>query len=189
MMEHLLEISLGLGLAAACGLRVFLPLTVLAWAAQTGQVPLGSEFQWLHSPVALGILSVATVVEVAAYYIPFVDNALDALATPAATVAGTLVAAATMGEVSPAVQWTLAAIAGGGLATGVQVGTVKARALASVTTAGIGNSVLSTAENGTSLTVALLAVLFPFLALGFFLFVTLGVYFFLRRRAPAPETA
>jgi hypothetical protein len=189
MMHFFLEISLGLGLAAACGFRVFLPLLVLSVSAHNGQVQLGPEFQWLATTPALVVLSTATILEVLGYYFPFVDNALDAVATPAATLAGTLATAAILTDLPPAFHWALAAIAGGGLATGIQVGTVKARALASMTTLGTGNAVLSTAENGTSASVALVAVLFPFLALGFLTLTLLTAYFLLKRRQRAPAPA
>src|SRR5215469_9762723 len=94
-----LSIALGIGLAAAVGFRVFLPMLVMSIAASTGHLALGSGFAWLATPAALVMLSVATVLEILAYYIPGVDNLLDMIATPAALIAGTVVSAAVMTDV------------------------------------------------------------------------------------------
>src|SRR4029077_18738204 len=111
-----LPIVLGVGLAAATGFRVFLPLLIVSGAAYSGHLPLADNFAWLETSSALIMLGVAAFVEVLAYYVPGVDNLLDTLATPAALVAGTVVSAAVMTDVPPMVKWTAAVIAGGGVA-------------------------------------------------------------------------
>ena len=83
-----LSIALGVGLAAAVGFRVFLPLLVMSIAAYFGHLHLSSGFAWLGSAPALLMLSVAAVLEIIAYYIPGVDSVLDALATRRALIAG-----------------------------------------------------------------------------------------------------
>ena len=113
-----LSIALGLALAAATGFRVFLPMLIASIAAHTGHLPLGEHFTWLGSLPAMIMLAVAATAEVAAYYIPVVDNVLDALATPAALVAGSLVAAAVMVDLPPLVKWSAAIIGGAGAASG-----------------------------------------------------------------------
>src|SRR5499427_8522637 len=72
--DLVLSIALGIGLAAAVGFRVFLPMLVMSVAASTGHLALGSGFAWLATPAALVMLSVATVLEILAYYIPGIDN-------------------------------------------------------------------------------------------------------------------
>src|SRR6476660_2833983 len=111
-----LSIVLGVGLAAATGFRVFLPLLIVSGAAYTGHLPLADSFIWLGTPSALTMLGVAALVEILAYYVPGVDNLLDTLATPAALVAGTLVSAAVITDLPPMLKWTTAIIAGGGVA-------------------------------------------------------------------------
>src|ERR1700745_2778483 len=101
-----LSIVLGVGLAAATGFRVFLPMLIVSGAAYTGHLPLADSFAWLGTPSALTMLGVAAVVEILAYYAPGVDNLLDSLATPAALVAGTIVSAAVMTDVPPMAKWT-----------------------------------------------------------------------------------
>jgi uncharacterized protein DUF4126 len=108
-----LSIALGIGLAAATGFRMFLPMLVMSAAAYTGHVQLADSFVWLGTPSALTLLGVAALAEILAYYIPGVDNLLDALATPAAFVAGTVVAAAVVTDLPPLVKWSTAIIAGG----------------------------------------------------------------------------
>src|SRR5271170_7447392 len=112
--DFTISIVLGIGLAAATGFRVFLPMLIVSGAAYTGHLSLDHNFAWLGTPSALTMLGVAAFAEIVAFYIPVVDNMLDTLATPAAFVAGSVVAAAVMTDQPPMVKWTAAVIAGGG---------------------------------------------------------------------------
>ena len=160
-----LSVALGVALAAAVGFRVFLPMLVMSVAAHTGHLALGSGFAWLASAPALVMLSVAAVLEVLAYYIPVVDNLLDAIAAPAALLAGTLVSAAVMIELPPMVKWTTAVIAGGGAAGLTQGLTSLLRAKSTLMSGGVGNHVICTGELAAALTVSLLALIAPLAAL------------------------
>src|SRR5262244_983503 len=131
-----LSIVLGVGLAAAAGFRVFLPMLVVSVASYTGHLSLGDSFAWLGTPAALTMLGAAALAEIAAYYIPGIDNLLDALATPAAFVAGTIVSAAVMTDLPPMVKWTAAIIAGGGVAGLTQGVTAMLRPKSTVLTGG-----------------------------------------------------
>src|SRR5262249_35844227 len=149
---------------------------VVSIAAYTGHLSLDQNFAWLATPSALTALGVAAVLEVLAYYIPAVDNLLDALATPASLVAGTLVSAAVMTDVPPVVKWPAAVLAGGGAAGLTQAGTAMLRAKSTVFTGGLGNSVISTVELAGALLVSLLALAAPLAALAvviFFLWLTM----------------
>lgn len=160
-----LSVALGIGLAAATGLRLFVPMLVASAAAYTGHLPLSENFAWLGTLPALMLLGVAAVVEILAYYIPGVDNLLDSLATPAAFVAGTVIAAAVMTDLPPMVKWAAAIIAGGGVAGLTQSLTTVARAKSTVFTGGLGNAAIASAEFGGSLVVSLLALAAPLLTL------------------------
>ncbi|MCP1659782.1 DUF4126 domain-containing protein [Neisseria perflava] len=160
----LLSIALGIGLAASSGFRVFLPLFALSLSAYFGLWPINENFQWLASTPALIILGVATVVEIGAYLIPFLDNLLDTLAVPLAGLAGTAVMASTTADLSPAVTWTLAIIAGGGAAAAIKGAGATTRAASTVTTAGLANPVVSVAETGMAAVMAVLSLFLPFLA-------------------------
>ena len=165
-----ISIVLGVSLAAATGFRIFLPMLIVSLAAYSGHLPLDNNFAWLATPSALATLSVAAVAEILAYYVPAVDNLLDALAAPAALVAGVVVSAAVMTDVPPLVKWTAAVIAGGGVAGLTQGVTTMLRAKSTILTAGTGNVVISTAELGGALLVSLLALAAPLLALGVVIF-------------------
>lgn len=182
------SILIGLGLAAACGFRVFVPLLVMSLAsrAEVGLLSLGDNFDWIASTPALLAFGAATLLEIAGYYIPWVDNLLDAIATPTAIVAGILVTASAMtGDVNPFFKWTLAVLAGGGTTAVFQGITATARQLSSFTTGGLGNPILATAEAGGSAILAVLAITLPILAI--LLVITL-LFFGVRRllvRRPA----
>jgi hypothetical protein len=174
--DLVLSIALGVGLAAATGFRVFVPLLVVSGAAYTGHLSLGESFAWLATPAALTMLSAAALAEILAYYIPGVDNLLDTLATPAAFVAGTIISAAVMTELPPLLKWTAAVIAGGGAAGLTQGVTAMLRANSTVWTGGLGNPVIATAELGGALLVPLLALAAPlaaFAAVIFFIWLAL----------------
>jgi uncharacterized protein DUF4126 len=160
-----LSIALGVGLAAATGLRLFLPMLVVSVAAYTGHLPLSDHFAWLATPAALVLLSVAAVAEILAYYIPGVDNLLDTLATPAAFVAGTVISAAVITDLPPMVKWAAAIIAGGGIAGLTQTTSAVLRAKSTVLTGTLANPVIATAEFGGSLLVSLMALVAPLLTL------------------------
>ncbi len=159
-----LSIALGIGLAAAVGLRVFLPLLVMSIAACTGHLALSSGFAWLATAPALLMLSVAALLEILAYYVPGLDNALDAIATPAALIAGTVASAAVMADLPPIVRWTTAVIAGGGAAGLTQGFTSLLRAKSTLTTAGLGNHLVATGELTGALLLSLLALAAPLAA-------------------------
>ena len=163
-MEWLTSICLGLGLSAACGFRVFVPMLGMSIAAQAGYLNLADGFDWIGSVPALVCFAVATVLEIGAYYFPWVDNALDSIATPAAVVAGTILTASVITDMNPLLQWTVAIIAGGGSAGVVQSGSVLLRGASTVTTGGSANFVVSTAEWIGSLVTTVLAIVLPILA-------------------------
>ncbi|MFW1766105.1 DUF4126 domain-containing protein [Acinetobacter bereziniae] len=163
-METLLSLCIGVGLSAACGFRVFVPLLVMSIASLMGWFEPMKGFEWLAIPSVCIGLAVATVCEIGAYYIPWVDNALDTIATPAAMVAGTLTTmAVSSGEMSQFASWAAAIIVGGGTATAVQMGTVAVRGLSTATTGGIANPVVSTGEWIGAIVVSVLSLIVPVL--------------------------
>ena len=188
MMNEVMAIFAGVGLAAACGFRVFVPLFITSLVAG-GHVDLLSEMdveamlgdqQWLGNPAVTLALGIATALEIGSYYIPWLDNLLDTVATPAAVVAGTFITAAMLPEFigDGSVKWIAATIAGGGTAGLVQGAAVITRGTSTATTGGIGNPVISTAELGGSVLTAGLAILMPIVAGALVLIL---MYFVLRR--------
>jgi hypothetical protein len=163
LLESLLSIALGIGLAAAAGFRVFVPLLVAGIAARTGVLPLTDGFQWLASTAALLTLGTAAVFEVLAYYIPGVDHVLDVLAGPAAIAAGIVASASVMADIPQAVMWPVAIIAGGGVAGLTKGSTALLRAKSGVMTAGLANPIVATVETVGATGIAILAIAVPLL--------------------------
>jgi hypothetical protein len=168
-MEHFADtavpVALGLALAAATGFRVFIPMLVAGLAARGGYLPLADSLDWIATTPALIMLAIAAVTEVAAYYVPVLDNLLDGIAGPVAVGAGIAVSYAVMGDLPPMLKWSLAIIAGGGAAAATQGATTLLRGASTVLTGGIGNSVLATGEIVGAILLSLLAILLPYLAL------------------------
>jgi hypothetical protein len=160
----LLSVLLGVGLSAACGFRIFVPFLLVGIAARTGHVAIGPSFAWMASTPALIALAVATVLEIGAYYIPWLDHVLDVIATPAAVVAGMIMTASVVTGIDPMLKWTLALIAGGGIAGTVQALTVGTRKVSLLTTGGLGNPVVSTIELFGAVVLTVLAIALPILA-------------------------
>ena len=186
---NLLSIAVGLGLSAACGFRVFLPFAALSLAAISGYLPLTPQFAWLGSWQALLILSTATVLEIGAYYIPWLDNLLDTIATPAAVLAGALVSVAVLVDLPPEIKWGVVAIAGG-TAGVVQTGSVLTRALSSAFTGGLGNVVVASGELVGAALMSLLAIVAPFAALLLVIILLITIANrLLRRRRKVGESA
>ncbi|MEM6456568.1 MAG: DUF4126 domain-containing protein [Acidobacteriota bacterium] len=184
MMEStLLSLAAGMGLAAACGFRVFIPLLVMSLAARGGHLELAETFTWIESTPALLAFGAATTLEVLGYYVPWIDNLLDTMATPSAVVAGTVAMGSQTLAFDPWLGWTLAAIGGGGAAGAVQGVTVVTRSLSSFATGGLGNPLVSTLEGAAAIGLTLLAVIMPLIAVFVLLVVmTLLLRMILRRR-------
>ena len=187
--EALLSLGVGVGLAAAAGLRVFLPLLLLGSAARLGWLPLTGGFEWLASGVGLGTLGVATVLEIGAYYVPWIDNLLDIVAGPSAVVAGVVATAAVTTDLPPPVRWAAAIIAGGGTAGLVQSVTTVARLKSSALTGGLGNPLLATLEWAGALVTSLLAIVFPMVAILIVMSTAVLARWATRRFFPRPRVA
>jgi hypothetical protein len=179
--QTILSIFLGIGLASASGFRVFLPLFALSLASYFHVFEINENWLWIGGMPALITLGIAMIVEIGAYYIPFVDNLLDTIATPLAAIAGTVVMASTMIDVSPMMSWVTAIIAGGGTATAMQGMTTVTRLASSVKTGGLGNPIVSTAETGTAITLSSLAIFMPIIAVVFVIIIFSIVYLIYRK--------
>lgn len=164
-MDQFIAIAIGLGLAAACGFRVFVPLFAASIAVHGGNLPVAAGFDWLGSQEAMVAFGSATLLEVGAYYVPWLDHALDVIATPAAMLAGMVASAAVMVDVPPLLKWTVALIGGGGLAGLMQGATVALRAKSGLLTGGIANAAVSSLELVGAAGTAILAIVLPLVCL------------------------
>ncbi len=184
-----MSIMIGVALSATCGFRVFVPLLAVNIGTRAldanGQplIELAGGFDWLSSDIALMVFLVATLFEIGGYYIPWIDNLLDTIASPASIVAGTVITASFVDGMDPWLQWLLGVIAGGGAAGAVQATTVVARAGSTVTTGGLGNPIVASVEtSGAFLGSALSIVAVKFAIVLFVLLLGGGVWIWWRRR-------
>ncbi|HJR34565.1 MAG TPA: DUF4126 domain-containing protein [Gemmatimonadales bacterium] len=175
-MDSLIGVGVGLGLAAAAGFRIFIPLLALSIGAASGKLPLASGFEWVGATPALIAFGTAAVLEVLGYFIPYVDHLLDVVATPAAVGAGMLATAALATELPPLLKWSAVIIGGGGLAGLVQGATALLRLKSTALTGGAGNPAVATFELFGSVTMLILALVLPLLAVGLALFLVVAVF-------------
>ena len=184
-----MSILIGIALSATCGFRVFVPLLAVNIGTRAkdadGQplIELAAGFDWLSSDIAMMIFLVAAIFEIGGYYIPWIDNLLDSVASPAAIVAGTLITASFITGMDPWLQWLLALIAGGGVAGAVQATTVVTRASSTVTTGGLGNPIVSSVETSGAFLGSALSILAAPFAIGVFvLLLGSGLWIWFQRR-------
>jgi hypothetical protein len=179
--DTILGLGIGVGLAAASGLRVFVPLLVLSIASRAGYVHLSQGFDWIATTPATVAFGAATVLEIGAYYVPWLDNLLDTIAGPAAVVAGIVASASVLVDVPPLLKWSIAIVAGGAAAGAVQASTSVLRLKSTAVTGGLANPLLATAELVGSLVTSALAIVAPLIAILLIGFVVFIVYRFSRR--------
>jgi len=182
--ETIISIFLGIGLAASVGFRVFLPLFALSIASYFGVWDLNESWEWIGSLAAVITLGVATLVEIFAYFIPWVDSVLDSIAIPLAAIAGTAVMVATVSDLDPVVTWSLAIIAGGGTATAIRGASATSRLASTATTGGLGNPVISAVETGTAVVVTTASIFVPILAVLLVIIILVIIFSIYRKLRP-----
>ena len=154
-------ILLGIGLSASAGFRVFIPLLVAAIAGKLGWLPLTDSFHWMSSWAAIACFGTDTIIEIAAFYIPVIDNLLDTITTPMALVAGTLLTTSVLPIDSEMMKWIMGILVGGGSAGIIQTGTSLLRLASTKTTGGLGNPVVSTTEHALAFGTSVFSVWIP----------------------------
>ncbi len=166
--ETALGLCIGVSLAAACGFRVFVPLLVMALGSKAGFISMGDGFEWMSSWPAIVGFSVAGTLEVGAYYVPWIDHALDTVATPAAVIAGTLATASQVDHMHPMMTWATGMIAGGGAAGVTQLATISTRGVSTIVSGGtlspIVTPVMATVQAVIAIALSVLAVVVPLIA-------------------------
>lgn len=162
--SYILSAFIGIGLAAASGFRVFMPMFAVSLASFMGWIDMPETFAWLSGLPTLITTGIAMLLEILAYYIPFVDNILDSINIPLAAVAGSVLFASQFTGLEAFPQWALALIAGGGTAATISAGFAGTRAASSTTTGGLGNSVVATTETAGAGILSALAFAAPIIA-------------------------
>ncbi len=193
-MDIVLQVLVGIGLAATCGFRVFVPLFVMSIAGLSGYMDFSAGFEWIAGYPALIIFGVATVIEIVAYFVPYVDNILDMASLPISIVAGIIIFASVVTDVDPILRWTMALVAGGSIAAATSLLSNGIHALSTATTGGTANPAVSTVESGASIVMTVLSIVLPIVGI---VVVALVVFLIARRlirkkkaappQPPAPE--
>jgi hypothetical protein len=179
-MELFLHAAVGIGLSAAAGFRILVPFLIAGIAANQGYLTLSPNMAWMGNELAIIAIAVATALEVLVYFIPVVDNLMDTIEVPIATIAGVILTASVTGDMDPFLRWSLALIAGGAVAGTTSAFTSLTR-LASTAAAGpVGNITVSSAELASSTLLSILAIAVPVIVL--FIVAVLLVLAFRRRR-------
>ena len=180
-LPYVLSAFIGIGLAAATGFRVFLPMFAVSLASYLHWIPMNEQFEWLAGLPALITTGIATIAEILAYYIPFIDHLLDTISIPMATVAGSVLFASQFADLGTFPQWALALIAGGGTAATISSGFAGIRAASTATTGGLGNSVVGTTETAGAGIMTFLAMAAPIIAAICAIGLVISVIFFGRK--------
>ncbi len=176
-------IGAAFGLSASAGLNAYIPLMVVALTARfTNLINLSEPYDLLTSWPVIGVLAVLLVIEVTVDKIPAVDTANDLLQTFVRPAAGAVMFAANanvINDLNPVV----ALVAGILLAGSVHATKTAVRPAITGTTAGLGNPIVSLAEDVIAVVASIAAIFLP-LVVGIItiIFLLFAWRFWLRRR-------
>lgn len=180
-LPYIISAFIGIGLAAATGFRIFMPMFAVSLASYFGWIPVNESFDWLTGLPTLIATGIAMIAEVMAYYIPFIDHLLDTMSVPLATIAGSVMFASQFADLGTFPQWALALIAGGGTAAAISSGFAGTRAASTATTGGLGNSVVATTETAGAGLMSFLALAAPVIAFIVALGLVIAVFIYGRK--------
>ena len=176
-MDALSAAAFGVVLAATAGLRAFLPVFSASLVAWMTDLPLPDNLAWLERPQTVAIFGVATLLEILGDKIPVVDHALDSIQVLTKPVLAVLAATPFLYQLSPEYSVAIGILLGAPLALGVHSAKATARLGSTATTAGMGNPLLSVAEDVAAITSIVLGFLVPLLAL---VFMAVTIFFVAR---------
>ena len=162
----LTNVAMGIALSACAGFRVFVPMLAASIAAHFNIIDLPTDLEWLGGWPAMICFGTASIAEIGAYYIPFLDNILDTIATPLSIIAGTVLSFSIfpITDQEPMLRWGTALLTGGTAAGTIHLGTGLLRLFSSKATAGTGNVVLATTENAAAISGSVLSFIIPVVA-------------------------
>ncbi len=184
MMETILAICIGLALSATVGFRIFTPLLITGVFVHLDWLTLSEGFSWIGSTPAIIAFAAATLFEVAVNYIPAVGSFMKMIATPIAALAGILLTASFIGDMSPFLEWSIAIIGGGGVAT---TSHATITAVKGVSETALLSPAVSAAEDATAILVPILIFIAPILAILFLLSMGYMIFKLYRRFLYRPK--
>lgn len=167
-METILAICIGLALSATVGFRIFTPLLVTGIFTKVDWITLSEGFDWIGSTPALIAFGAATLIEVAVNYIPAIGSFMKVLATPLAAIAGVLLTASFVGDMNPLLEWSIAIIGGGGVATASHTAVTAVKGFSE---ASFLSPIIAVVEDVTATVVPIAIFLLPFLAIVFVILI------------------
>ena len=163
MLELLPTLGRTLGFSFAAGINLYATVAILGLASRYGWVQLPEQFRVFDNDLVIGAALVLYVVEFVADKVPWVDSMWDAVHTVIRPAGGALIAVATLGEASPAVEG-LAALLGGTLAAGSHLTKSGTRAMANTSPEPFSNWALSISEDVFVIGLGFLALKYPTIA-------------------------
>ncbi len=163
--DIILQVLMAITLAAATGLRAFLPLFIVSIAAHFFGLPLSDSFKFLGDSRAVFVFGLATLIEILGDKIPAVDNFLDSVQTFLKPILALLASVAVLSKLDPLLALVIAIAISGTVTLPTQLTKGGVRLVSSGTTGGIANPFISIIEDITSLILSLLAILFPLIAI------------------------
>ncbi|WP_313578605.1 DUF4126 domain-containing protein [Chishuiella sp.] len=178
--NFLLPILIGIGLVAATGFRIFLPLFIVSLLTDSGSIDLNisDNWSWIGTDTTMMILGLLAAVEIVVYYIPILDNFLDKLSVPLAAIAGIFIFKIVLPElINEYLSWVLAIVIGGGVSFFISATMTAARDVSTITTRGEGNFVISTVETLCSVILIFMSIYLPVLCFFFVLFILYSCYY------------
>ena len=159
------SIFLAIGLSAACGFRVFIPPLTYGLLYKAELVQLDTSWNWIGNDWVVAVLFLAAIIEIFGNLIPWVDNLLDILATPASIMAGTILSASCLSDISPGLQWILSVTSGVLITGGFQLSTISLRGMSTFLTGGLANPIFSIIEDLISLGITLTIIFSPIIGI------------------------
>jgi hypothetical protein len=169
--EVLTTLGRTMGFSFAAGINLYATVAILGLASRFDWVDLPPQFAVFDNDVVIGVALVLYVIEFFADKIPWVDSVWDAMHTIIRPAGGALIAVATLGDATPAVEG-LAALLGGTLAAGTHFTKAGTRAVANTSPEPFSNWILSLVEDAFVLGLSILALKYPVAAA---LVVAIGV--------------
>ena len=172
---------LAIGLSAACGFRVFVPPLIYGIFYKANFVELGNSWSWIGNDWIIILLTVASIIELLATFVPLIDNLLDIIATPASIIAGTILSFSSLNNLDPGLQWLLSIICGLGVTSFFQVSTVSLRVFFTTFSGGIFNPFFSFMEDVLTVFISISSILIPIIGLIIVIIMSLLIYFLIKK--------
>lgn len=176
------ELLTGMGLAMPAGLNAYIPLLAIGIADRYfGLINLAAPYDLIATPGGLAIIAILLVVEVIADKVPLIDHLNDLIQSAVRPSSGAVVMMASTDQVDY-VNPIFALMFGLGLAGIVHLVKMAIRPAITATTGGVGNPIISAAEDGAAIGSSIIALIAPVLVAFILLGLVVALIWLLRNR-------